>query len=245
MNPATGDLYYRKTQVGLPTIGSSQKLLGSATAFTDLPSFATGYEQIAIGTCFWSGQFVGAGSQGAFMIFNSGDSFGTADDGQIAALDPLTDLWFFDSKGMAPFYESNGSTYHSVMEYSPIMNVAVYGGGNDAPRKLWRLNADASVTVMPAVPVGKAVGIQGGNLVADPVSGHFLVLSAGELWDLDPSGAGTWAQQTGPRTPPAEMGIPGPTNPDGVVSASIPEYGVVVYITQTSSTGGRVFVYKP
>ena len=98
----------------------------------------------------------------------------------------------------------------------------------------------ASVTVLDAT--GKAVGIQRGNLAVDPVTGNFLLLSAGQLWQLDPSGAGTWTQQSGTRTPPAGVGVP--NKPDGVISTSIPEYGVVAYITQTSTIGGTFFLYK-
>jgi hypothetical protein len=243
VNPYTGDYYYKRAQMSTTagTLGASRKLLG-ASGFSPLPTAATNYEQIAVGACWWSGSFAGAGSQGCFMVFNSGDSFGNANDGQIVAFDPLTNQWFFNKHGMAPFYSVNGSTYHSVMEYSAKKNCAVYGGGNEQPNKLWRLNADGSYTAMPNVPSGKAVGIQRGNLAVDPVTGNFLLLSSRELWQLDPSGAGTWTQLTGTRTPPAGVGVP--NAPDGVISTSIPEYGVVAYITQTESTGGTFFVYK-
>jgi hypothetical protein len=130
------------------------------------------------------------------------------------------------------------------MEYSSGKNVAVYGGGNVAPNKLWRLNSDGSFTVMTDVPAGKAVGIQNGLLVNEPVSGNFLVLSAGQLWELNPSGSGTWTQQTGSRTPPNGVGIPGPSNPQAVIVSAIPDYGVVAYITQPGQTGATFFLYK-
>ncbi len=178
------------------------------------------------------------------MVFNSGASTGTAQDGQIVAYDPLSSLWFYDQSGMAPNYSTSGATYHSVMEYSAGKNVAVYGGGNDQPHKLWRLNANGSFTPMTDVPSGKAVGIQAGNLVSDPITGNFLLLSAGELWELNPNGSGTWTQQSGSRKPPAGVGIPGPGNPQGVISCSLAQHGVIAYITQTSSTGGTFFLYK-
>jgi hypothetical protein len=106
---------------------------------------------------------------------------------------------------MAPFYSTSGNTYHSVMQYSAKKNVAVYGGGNDDPRKLWRLNYDRSVTAMPYVPTGKTVGIQNGILVEDPVTGNFLLLSAGQLLELNPTGSGTWTQLGGSRTPPGTL----------------------------------------
>lgn len=246
VNPHTGDLYHRliKNAVGGSSLSVARKALSSATTFVEIPSVSTNYSQIAIGSCWWSGNFSGAGAQGCLVLFNSGDSFGRSTDGQIAAYDPLTNKWFMNKLGMAPNYKSGGSTYHSVIEYSAGRNVAVYGGGNDAPRRLWRLNADGSATVMPDVPSGRAVGMQQGNLSCDPVTGNFLLLSAGELWELNPTGSGSWTQLTGSRTPPSGVGIPGPGNPDGVISTSIPEYGVVAYITQTSQTGGTFYLYK-
>ena len=174
------------------------------------------------------------------MIFNSGNANNAATDGQIVAFDPLTNTWFYNQQGKAPFYGS-GSTYHSVMEYSAVKNVAVYGGGNVAPDRLWRLNQDGSFIAMPNVPAGKGVGIQQGLLVNDPASGNFLLLSAGELWELDPNGSGSWNQLA---IPPNGVGIPGPTNPQAVIASSISDYGVVVFITQPGQTGATFFLYK-
>jgi hypothetical protein len=195
---------------------------------------------VAIGATWWSGPFVGGGNQGSFMLFNSGNGAGSANDGQILAFNPLTNTWFYNQEGSAPFY-GGGSTYHSLIEYSGLKNVAVYGGGNVAPNKLWRLNSDGSFIAMPDVPAGKSVGITQGLFVNEPVSGNFLLLSAGELWELNPSGSGTWTKQTGTRTPPGGVGIPGQDN--GIVSA-IPDYGVVVFVTQSTHTGGTFFLYK-
>ncbi len=244
VNPSTGDIYHRMYGGGNGVaIQTVRKSFGGAS-FAAIPNLPSWYSQVAIGTCWWSGAFAGAGSQGCWMVFNSGASNGKATDGQIAAYNPLTNSWFFDRAGMAPFYSSNGSTYHSLMQYSAKKNVAVYGGGNDQPAKLWRLDADGSSVAMPNTPAGKAIGIQNGNIICDPSTGNFLLLSAGQLWELNPSGAGVWTQQTGSRTPPAALGIPGPGNPQGVVSCALPEHGVIAYITQSSSTGGTFLLYK-
>jgi hypothetical protein len=84
--------------------------------------------------------------------------------------------------------------------------------------------------------------MQKGLLVNDPVTGNFLLLSAGQLWELNPSGTGTWTQKT---SPPNGVGVPGPGNPQAVIATSVSDYGVVVFITQPTSTGGTFFVYKP
>jgi hypothetical protein len=242
VNPYTGDIYHRNWGNGATAIRTVKKPYGGSS-FAPIPDVSSWYTQVAIGTCWWSGTFAGGGAQGSFMMFNSGASNGTADDGQIVAYNPLTNSWFYNRTGMAPFYKTSGSTYHSVMEYSAKKNVAVYGGGNDQPNKLWRLNADGTSTAMPNTPAGIGVGIQRGNLVCDPVSGNFLLLSAGQIWELDPSGAGKWTQGTGSRTPPSGVGAPGPSNPQGVFSCALPEHGVIAYITQTSSGGGTFFLF--
>jgi hypothetical protein len=241
VNPFTGDLYHRFYSGFTGTIRSFKKVLGGS-AFSELPSVSAS-DQVAIGATWWSGPFVGGGSQGSFMIFNSGNALGNANDGQILAYNPVSNAWFFNKQAMAPNYGS-GSTYHSVIEYSSVKNVAVYGGGNVAPNRLWRLNQDGTFTTMPNVPAGKAVGIQNGLLVNDPVSGNFLLLSAGQLWELNPTGTGTWTQQAGARTPPGAVGIPGPTNPEAVIASAISDYGVVAFITQPGHTGATFFLYK-
>ena len=207
-------------------------------SFIDIPSIAAS-DQVAIGTTWWSGAFIGGGSQGQFMIFNSGNALGNANDGQILAYNPLTNTWFYNQVGRAPNYGS-GSTYHSLIEYSSIKNVAVYGGGNVAPDRLWRLSSNGSVLALPNVPAGTAVGIQQGVFVDEPVTGNFLLLSAGQLWELNPDGAGTWTQKA---SPPAGVNIPGPSTLAPVAS-SIPDYGVVAFITQPSSNGGTFYLYK-
>ena len=241
VNPYTGDLYHRVYSGFTGSFTVRRKVLGGAS-FVGIPSVAAA-DQVAVGATWWSGPFVGGGSQGSFMIFNSGNATGNANDGQILAFNPVSNTWFYDQQGKAPFY-GGGSTYHSLIEYSPVKNVAVYGGGNVAPSRLWRMSSDGSVLAMPDVPAGKAVGIQKGLLVNDPVSGNFLLLSAGQLWELNPSGSGSWTPQTGSRTPPAGVGDPGPANPEAVIASAISDYGVVAFITQPGRTGATFFLYK-
>ena len=241
VNPYTGDLYHRMYSGFTGTISSRKKVL-NGPSFVALPGVSAS-DQVAIGATWWSGSFVGAGSQGAFMIFNSGNATGNLNDGQLLAYNPLNNTWFYNQEGKAPNFGS-GSTYHSLIEYSPNKNVAVYGGGNVASNRLWRLSSDGSVLAMPNVPAGKGVGMQQGLLVNEPVTGNFLLLSAGQLWELNPSGSGSWIQQTGTRTPPSGVGIPGPGNPQAVIASSISDYGVVVFITQPSQNGATFFIYK-
>lgn len=246
VNPLTGDLYYRTYSVNSGSIKCFKKTLNS-DVFASLPTVASdgGLEQAAIGTCWWSGSFAGGGNQGNYLVFNSGTALNGANDGQILAYNPLTNSWFFNRTSMSPNYGS-GATYHSIFEYSAQKNVAIYGGGNAASKKLWRLNADGTYLRLPDVPSGLAVGMQGGIICADPVSGNFILLSNSQLWELNPSGSGTWTQQLGQRSPPLGVGSPGPAPGaiDGLICVPIPDYGVIAYIKQTSPSGGTFYLYK-
>src|ERR1044071_4629063 len=83
VNPFTGDLYHRFYSGFTGKISSFKKVLGGSS-FAALPDVAAS-DQVAIGATWWSGPFVGGGSQGSFMIFNSGNALGNANDGQILA----------------------------------------------------------------------------------------------------------------------------------------------------------------
>lgn len=241
VNPNNGDVYHRVYSGFSGRLAFKRKRHGTST-FVDLPSVSA-TDQVAIGVCWWSGALAGGGSQGSMVVFNSGNASSNANDGHIVAYNPLTNAWFLNKTGMSPFYGS-GTTYGSVMEYSAKKNCAVYGGGNSAPTKAWRLNADGSFTPMPDVPSGKALGIQRGTFIDDPVTGNFLLLSYNQLWELDPSGSGRWTQLTGSRTPPSGVGTPNAPALDGLIATSIPEYGVVAFIKQTNQGGGTFFLYK-
>src|SRR5262249_48424457 len=132
------------------------------------------------------------------------------------------------------------STYHCFVSYSPLYNVAILGGGNDNANKVWRLNSDQSVTPLTDSPVG--VGIQKYNVVNDPVSGNFLLMGQHQLYELDPRGSGTYTQLTGSNTPPSAVGDP-VAGAASVISASIPNYGVVMYVTCNGSNC-NVYLYK-
>jgi hypothetical protein len=229
VNPYTGDLYSKL--YGSPGPSEVRKKVYGGSSFVDIPD-GPSYQTVANGAAWWSGSFSGAGAQGALMAYITGDT-----NGRVVAYNPLTDTWFF-SQTMG-----GGGTYHTVMEYSAVKNVAVFGGGNDQSRKLWRLNSNGTFTAMPDAPAGLDIGMNtnGGILVDEPVTGNFLLLSGGQLWELNPSGSGTWTQQTGARTPPGGVGRPGSV---AVIASSIPDYGVVAFITQPSNSGATFYIYK-
>lgn len=235
VNPFTGDLYHRIYRIGSDPIEVRRRLF-NADSFSTIPNVAAGYQQVALGSCWWSGPFLNCGAQGCYMIFNSGDSTGGANDGRIVAFDPLANKWFYNQGARAPYF-STGATYGSLMKYSAKKNLAVYGGCNTAPKIIWRLSADGSVLRMPDPPGNARVGIQQGALINEPTTGNFLLLSEGELWELNPSDGGSWTKLG---NKPSDV-----NNPlDGLVVSSIPDLGVVVFISQRSQVGGTFYIYK-
>jgi len=227
-NPRTGELFHHK-------FNGNQNFRKTLTdsAFKSFGGDAATH-QVAEACTWWTGAFNGAGAQGAYLVYASGIK-----PGQMSAWDPLSQEWFWNGAVVTP---NNGDTYHTVMQYSAPRNCAVFGGGNNANRKLWRLNSDHTITNMPDPPVG--VGVTIGNFNVDPISGNFLLLGQGQLWELNPSGAGTWTQQTGNRAPPSGVGVPTAAN-TGVISSSLHEHGVLAYITVVSmGSPCSFFLYK-
>jgi hypothetical protein len=248
VNPNTGDLYHRLAEFDYEGSGPLvRKYAMGGSSFTNLARPSTlFYMQNGIGSCWWSGSFAGGGAQGSLMIYNSGDSNlppGSANDGGLYCYNPLTNSWFYTARGVTPNYGANSDqTYHSVMAYSAAKNVAVMGGGNANNKKLWRLNSDRTVTAMPDAPSGCTVGVQAGILCEDPVTGNFLVLSQNNLFELNPSGSGSWTRLSGTRVPPSGMNPTG--GAQGLICTPIPGYGAIAYIQQTGSGGGTFYLYK-
>jgi len=197
--------------------------------------------QIAsVALAWWSGPYPGAGGHGVLTVYNG-------NEGTISAFDPTTGTWLPNLIDVLPGQKDH---YHVVSAYSGRHNCLVYGGGNpvqgESPvdRQIWRLNADLSKTRMPDAP--HHVGIFSGmNLVSDSASGNIIAFGFGEGWELNPSGAGTWTQLTGPRAPPQGLLSPN-VSPNSVISCDVSTYGVVVYVDALRSRKPkcRMWVYK-
>ena len=246
VNPNTGDLYHKKYgSVGSGPLQVFRQTYGQS-AWTELPQISAG-QNIIFGTCWWSGPFSGGsglGGQGGLAVFSSGASSGNASDGFIGIYDPVSNSWPFRSQGMSPFY-GGGGNYNAVMAYSRSKNVAVYGGGNVAAQKVWKLSSNGTATALADAPSSISVGIHRGVLVEDPVSGNFLVLSKGLLYELNPNGSGTWTQMTGSRVPPAGVGIPAESGGNNfVMGTPLPDHGVVAFIRQSNAGNGAFWLYK-
>jgi hypothetical protein len=188
-----------------------------------------GYIAITHGVAWFDGPLSGARPQGALAMYICG-----AVNGELALYDPLNNSLLDDILGFG-----GNSTAHCFLKYSKVYNLAILGGGDLNPRKVWRLNADRTITGMPDAPIG--VGIQLGNVVPEPVSGNFIVRGSNQLWRYDPRNTGTWTRLPDP--PPNTVGNPSSPDFDGTISAPISTYGVIMYVT-CRQTNCRVDIYK-
>lgn len=251
VNPYTGEVFHRSYgATGKKPLVVHRLPLGQTTAW--VPITGIDVNQIIIaGTCWWSGPFTGGqglGSQGGFAIYSRGDvGRPTATDGNVSIYDPVNGSWRFSSDGMSPNVANSttSSEYNQVMAYSAVKNVAVYGGGHANEQRLWRLSSNGAVTELVGAPSAIGVGIHKGVLIEDPVTGNFLVLSGGHLYELNPDGQGTWRQQTGSRVPPEAVGVPSGEGPRKcVIGVPLPDHGVVAFIRQTNAGNGAFWIYK-
>jgi len=234
VDPVTGYVYFRPygANPSRAIYRASPSNLSSWSRIPDWP--LDGYVQVALAMTWWSGSFSGV-TQGALVVYNSG-----ASGGEILIYDPASNGWETSISGFG-----GSSTYHSVMVYSPIHNVAVLGGGNGNSRQVWRLNPDRSVTQLKNAPRGYGVEVSGGGagyIVNDPVTGNFLLVSKdGTMWELDPTGSGTWTQLAGNAAPPSEVYSAGRGN----ITWAVPTLGVVVFAgVGTSGTNPQMWLYK-
>lgn len=226
VNPTNGDLYYKEY-----AYGTGGRLWRKPYGGSWNPSFSTVpiHQQVGIGTCWWTGSMTPAiGNQGVFMLMDS-------DFGTFAAYDPVAGTWFtFGNANVTP-------GYHSVGAYSAVHNCAVFGGGTGGGRRIWRVNSDRTFTELANCPSNCQIGIYQGGLVCDPVSGKFLVLSGGNLFQLDPTGSGTWTQLTGARVPPAAVN--NPTATESMLMCELPDHGAIAVVSM-STASGNMYLYR-
>lgn len=188
--------------------------------------------QVNFGSDWWTGQFDGAGANGGWVTYNSGGG------GQILFYDPLANNWVVNGSDISGIHAF--STYHSDLRYSPQYNVAIFGGGNDTPQKVWRLNADHSYTALTDSPVNWGTAFS--NVTADPTTGKFLFVGYGQFWELNPSGLGTWTQLA---TPPAAIDNPQSTGGENeLVSWPVPASGINAYVYTAGGGAANMYLYK-
>jgi hypothetical protein len=99
-----------------------------------------------------------------------------------------------------------------------------------------------------------SIGVQAANLQVDPVTGNFLIWGGGgnarRLYELNPTGTGTYTLLSGSRQPPAAgaHGVSDPSGgaggPDALVSCALPAHGVIAYMSASGASYANMFLYK-
>lgn len=251
VNPYTGDIYQRAANASQFTFEiwkSAYNAAGVLTLFQDVTDSTNLYFQLAsVASWWWTGPYTGQtlGAQGAAMFFSSASVNVNPVNGNVVIFDPLATVGYGAGKTVNTYSNifPTGNGYTSGENcfgcYSRIYNCAVMGGGDTQPNKIRRLNSDGTTTALTDIPnIGAGLSI--GPVACDPVTGKFIFLSGNNLYQLDPSLSGTW---TSLGTKPAGVGDP-TAGGMGVVTCSIPDYGVIMYITQQSASGGTTYLYK-
>lgn len=130
-------------------------------------------------------------------------------------------------------------TLHTFGEYSAKHDMMLYGGGNDKTATYLLKRDGQSITTAPSPHVISTVasGKAGGWVVVDPHSGDFLALFAknGELHRYSPTTNKWTLEAISPLKPPMIS----------TISASLPEYGVVLFATRISNSKARITLYRP
>lgn len=124
--------------------------------------------------------------------------------------------------------------YHTIMEYNPVHNVVLFGGGGYLPRKLFKLDATGTVTQLADAPIDIFIGGETNNLVVDPVSGDYLYITNANVFYKYDITVDEW-------TLLSSAGLPARWN---TIAAPIDTYGVIMFVTLNGTSTGTVWVYK-
>jgi hypothetical protein len=159
------------------------------------------------------------------MLFNARCGY------EIFSFDPEAETWTKTSYEL----EHQGN-YHTVAEYLPHHGIIMFGGGNEAADRFYRMDSEGTITLAAQAPI--PVAIPFGWAVPDPVTGNLLAFATEEEssrgYEYDPEDD-EWR----------ELAAPGPlARPSSAVITAVPEHGVVMLAGQLSGQGLGVWLYK-
>lgn len=213
VNPANGDIYRRQFKES----GIIYRYRNGAWSQSPALTMETSY------ACCGSLEYVP--ELGGAVLVQGGENGG----GSVYLFTESTQAWSKLADNIAPL---TGSTF-TAGAYSSVAKILVFGQNGN----FYKLDANRVVTRIANPPITFYDG-QGwlGNLVADPVSGKFLALSATDrqFHVYDPA-ANVWQAQSSTSKPNlANLSI---------ISAPISNYGVTAYVA-CQITNCRTYLYK-
>ena len=208
--------------------------------------------------------FYGSGALGSWFKYTVGtdtwasiaarsmtESHGTAYFEDISALvtvDPGGTIYKYDAGGNSwSTYVSDSygytSNYHVFAEYDPIRGQVYFGGGNLAPRALYKLTDVAgtgTVTALTSPSSDLLDHSTGCQIVCDPVTGNLIVKpkTGTTMYEYDPD-TDSWS--TISTTIPAAI-----ANKAYSTAIPISTHGVIMYIaaSEGSGAGAVAYLYK-
>lgn len=125
-------------------------------------------------------------------------------------------------------------SYHNTMTYSSPHRKLYFGGGNDS-RAFYSMDSAKNVVRLADAP--ETITCIGSSLATDPVTGNPLFLANSNNYYVFDAAANKWAHIT---NPPAQLINPA-MNSVSALATSIPEYGVVFYLSPNLK---KVYLYK-
>jgi hypothetical protein len=186
--------------------------------------------------------FPDLGPNGSLIIYQSN---GTAPQGIVFGIDPVTLTRTTYANRFGPIAE-----LHGFAQYSAQRKCVVFGGGNDS-YKIWRLDANGTVTALTDVPgtlLSPGAGYAHSMPFNDPTSGNFIFLGTPSLWyELNPTRSGTWTPRSGTAAVLSSPVLDAAADPPfATIACPIPEYGVVAFVKAYSSTQpAQMWLFKP
>lgn len=137
----------------------------------------------------------------------------------------------------------SGIGYHSFGEVQPTADIYVFGGGNDGSTKLYRLEADNTLTTLGAAPFGLGNHeTSQGILVYDPGSSYYIAWDQADAWRQFDGANDSWSVLTecSGDGSTACTGTPNLTEQTSV-AVPISTYGVIAFFGGSSND---VWLYK-
>ncbi len=232
IDPNTGDIYHRQYYTG-----KVMKYSHAAQTWSQCSVWGTGNYQVAGSLEYFPDRnsliFLD-GNWGVWELsLASGNCLGT-----------WTEIAGIAGVG-GPTPQLSVGSYHNQSRYSWLCQCVVLGGGNGSTN-LYLYHADGTWTTAASPPAGLtviAVPPTGTIFTVDPVTGLLLFWGYSDatttMYEYNPS-TDTWntIARTSPMFPGPEGGV------SETVAIPIPNYGVIMFASSGSSSGGKIYLYR-
>jgi hypothetical protein len=220
INPATGDMYYRRPGTNIANVYRYRISTGTWTTLPQLN--VSEYIEYAFGMEYFP-------ELGGLVVANGG---GGANRGAVYLFRESTQQWTTLARNL-----SMGALY-AFAEYDPVHKVVLFGGGVGS-QNIYKLDASGTVTALGQAPI--ALGTQMSIVTVDPVSGNFLVFGDGGEFYVYNIVTNTW--QLRPQQNVFDPIVNGTSAIWQVVATPVSTYGVVMFVKFNHSQS-TVYLYK-